>query len=91
MGIGAINVEIHIARRLCNARIAAVCKLSGGIWGAPPIHYRFLKRIGLERLRHDMKYLGKKILMQQEWLALRVALGTISSIQEAPMLVECEL
>ena len=50
--------------------------------GTFPIHYWFSKRIELQRLRHDMKNLGKKTLKRPESVALRIALGTVASIAE---------
>ena len=46
--------------------------------GTFPIHYRFLRRIGLQRLLDHMEYLSKKKLEPQEQISLGIALDTIS-------------
>ena len=50
--------------------------------GTFPIHYRFLRRIGLQRLLDHMEYLAKKKLEPQEQISVRIALDTISCIPE---------
>ena len=55
--------------------------------GAFPIHYRFLRRIGLQRLLDHMAYLAKKKLEPQGQISLRIALDTISCIPEVPPFV----
>ena len=55
--------------------------------GTFPIHYRFLRRIGLQRLLDHMEYLAKKKLEPQKHISLRIALDTISCIPEVPPFV----
>ena len=55
--------------------------------GTFPIHYRFLRRIGLQRILDHMVYLAKKKLEPQEQISLRIALDTISCIPEVPSFV----
>ena len=55
--------------------------------GTFPIHYRFLRRIGLQRLLDHMEYLAKKKLEPPEQILLRIALDTISRIPEVPPFV----
>ena len=55
--------------------------------GTFPIHYRFLRRIGLQRLLDHTEYLAKKKLEPQEQISLRIALDTISCIPEVPPFV----
>ena len=40
---------------------------------------------------HDIEYLEKNTLKQHEWVAMRVALGTVSCIPERPPVGLCEL
>ena len=55
--------------------------------GTFPIHHRFLRRIGLQRLLDHMEYLAKKKLEPQERISIRIALDTISCIPEVPTFV----
>ena len=52
-----------------------------------PIHYRFLRRNGLQRLLDHMNFLSEKKLEPQEQISLRIALDTISCNPDVPPFV----